>query len=202
MKPLIRLVVIVVFLLAMPAMAQHIICGNDLINVNGNWIGANRDSKQCPKEKISRDKSQAEERDDDDIDRSQCEVYNTGYISTMLRYERSIACAAAFMLVRSNIDAEERGLYWKPDRNRFRQCLGANGFSPEERENIIKWQPPASGNSPAIAAQYMTKSSNARIKLMEDCQAYGVKSGSYIPPWKTQEAKPRKTMIRAIPAQQ
>lgn len=201
MKPLTRFIVIDVFLLAMPAMAQDIICGNDLINVNGNWIGANRDSRQCPKEKIDSDKNQAEESDADDIDSSQCEVYNTEYISINLRYERSIVCAAAYMFVRSNTDADERGLYWKPDRNRFRQCLGANGFGPEERENIIKWHPPVSGSSPAIAAEYMIKSANERIKLMEDCRAYGVKSGSYIPPWKTQEVKPQKPMIRAMPAQ-
>ena len=102
---------------------------------------------------------------------------------------------------RHHTDADERGLYWKPDRNRFRQCLGANGFGPEERENIIKWHPPVSGSSPAIAAEYMIKSANERIRLMENCRAYGVKSGSYIPPWKTQEIKPQKPIIRAMPAQ-
>lgn len=201
MKQLIRFFFIDVFLLAIPAVAQHIICGNDLINVNGNWIGANRDSRQCPAKKNDSDKNQTNETDADDIDSSQCEVYNTEYISINLRYERSIVCAAAFMFVRSNIDAEERGLYWKPERNRLRQCLGANGFGPEERESIIKWLPPVSGNSSAIAAEYMSKSSNERIELMEACQSYGVKSGSYIPPWKTQEVKPQKPMNRAIPVQ-
>ena len=62
-----------------------------------------------PKEKIDSDKNQAEESDTDDIDSSQCEVYNTEYISINLRYDVQLYVQRRTCLP-SNTDADEREL--------------------------------------------------------------------------------------------
>ena len=188
-RALIQILAIDALVLGIPSIAQHIICGNDLINVGGNWIGANRDSTQCPRDPAVNQQNDEQnenlKRADHEIsdEHSQCGIYNSGYISIMSRYERSVICVAAFMLQRSNIDSGGSGLFWAPDPDRFRQCLGANGFSPDEREKIISWHPASSANSPAIAAKWMIKNSSARLKLMQKCQKIGVKDGYYRPAW-------------------
>ena len=194
------------FQTASVAKAQHIICDNQLVNVNGNWIGAWRDSGMCDQieepevceqgvddsdENLGEcDTSLADTAESatdsvDDTDTYNCGVYNSGAIEVMSRFDRAIICAATRTVMTGSRDEGGAGNTYSPDYHRFNYCLAAEGFSGAERHRIIEWWPPMTARSPIEAAMLMKQRATRELTAMTVCSQLGVDEGDYDPPWNT-----------------
>ncbi|HIG44831.1 MAG TPA: hypothetical protein EYQ14_30500 [Gammaproteobacteria bacterium] len=194
------------FQTASVAQAQYIICDNQLVNVNGNWIGAWRDSGLCDQiEEPEVCEQGADESDGnlgecdtspvdttesatdsaDDANTFNCRLFNSGYVEVMPRFDRAIICAATQTVMTGSRDEGGAGNTYSPDYHHFNYCLAAEGFSGAERHRIIEWWPPTPARSPIEAAMLMKQRANRELTAMKVCSQLGVNEGDYDPPWNT-----------------